>query len=402
MNRFLNKLLSRNLSPLQMAGFVLANLFGMAIVLTAVQFSSDVIPLFTSGDSFMKPGQIVVVKHVSAARTLSGVPPTFSRSEIEELSAQPFTEDIGVFTPSRYSVFASIGSRQTGMGFATEMFFEAIPDPYIDVDLSKWHYTSGGDTLPIILPRNYLNLYNFGFAASRGMPTISEGIVGNIGIRLILSGTHGQRTMTGKVVAFSRRLNTILVPQTFMDESNQSLAPEAETQPSRLILSVHNPADERIATYLQSHNYDTETTDAEASRTANFLRLISVIVIIIGLVISVLAFYVLLLSIFLLLQKHTEKIDSLLLIGYHPATVARFYYALAIGLNVFVLIAAFLLASSARKYYLPLFGELYPTYEASAILPALLAGIALFALVSILNYTAIHRKVMKIWDMHKS
>ena len=48
------KLLRQHISIGQLAGFFLANLFGMMIVLLSVQFYKDVIPVFTEGDSFMK------------------------------------------------------------------------------------------------------------------------------------------------------------------------------------------------------------------------------------------------------------------------------------------------------------------------------------------------------------
>lgn len=398
-NRLLRKLLSRNINAWQMAGFVLANLFGMTIVLTAVQFSSDVIPLFTGNDSFMKPGRMVIVKHISAARTISGRAPIFKPDEVDRLAAQPFAKDVGTFTPSQFNVYASIGVQ--GMAFSTEMFFESIPNDYMDIDLSKWEYVSGSDTLPIVLPRTYLNLYNFGFAGSRGLPTLSEGVVGAVKIFLTLSGTNGRREMLGKVVAFSKRLNTILVPQNFMDEANAQLSPDRTPQPSRLIMTVANPADERIIAYLQSNNYEAEGGDDDASRTATLLRIISLVVLVIGLVISVLAFYVLLLSIYLLLQKHTEKIDNLLLIGYSLSTVSWFYYVLSIGLNVVVLVVALFFTFQARKLYLPYFGELYPNYETSEILPTIIVGVLLFLLISVLNFLAIRRKVMHVWQLHK-
>ena len=45
------KLLRQHISIGQLAGFFLANLFGMMIVLLSVQFYKDVIPVFTEGDS---------------------------------------------------------------------------------------------------------------------------------------------------------------------------------------------------------------------------------------------------------------------------------------------------------------------------------------------------------------
>lgn len=397
----LRKLLSRNISPFQLAGFVLANLFGMTIVLTSVQFYTDVLPLFTGNDSFLKPGQVIIAKQVSALRTISGAPPVFKSDEIDALRRQPFIQSVGTFTPSLYHVMATIGGDALGMQMTTEMFFESVPDDYLDIDLTKWHRNHpDGDTIPIVLPRTYLNLYNFGFAGNRGLPTISEGLVGIINIHLLLTGTHGKCRLIGKVVDFSRRLNTILIPQSFMESLNARLCPGIPAPPSRLILQVNNPADERIADYLQANGYDTESNDADASRTAGFLKLVILLVMGVGVLITALSFYVLLLSIFLLLQKHTEKIDSLMLIGYAPHTIARFYDALSLVANIVILALSLALTLLLRNYYLPHFGELYPSYTPSALFLTLLTGIVLFVVTSVFNYLSIRRKVIAVWKMH--
>jgi len=373
----------------------------MTIVLAAVQFATDIIPMFTGSDSFMKPGQMVMAKHVSTVRTLTGKAPTFTQKEIADVRHQPFVSDVGTFTPSLFSVVATLGSQKLGVEFSTEMFFEAVPDAFMDVDISRWHWKEGDEEVPIVLPRNYLNLYNFGFASSQGLPALSESLVSMVKIRFILRGSAGRKDLTGRVVAFSKKLNTILVPQAFMDEMNTTLSPERKPEPSRLIVTVSNPADERIAEYLSNHSYETEADDAEAARTAHLLRIIISIVLVVGLIISALAFYVLLLSIFLLLQKNTEKIDTLLLIGYSPQAVARPYHLLTISLNTLVLILSIIIVLLLRGYYLPLFGQLYPSYSAASLSPALLTGVALYLLVTLLNYVAIRRKVMSVWHLHE-
>ena len=399
MNRLLNRLLSRHLNVWQLAGFVLANLFGMAIVLFAVQLYSDVRPIFTGSDSFMRPGHIVLTKRVSTVGTLTGASTSFSENEIERLAKQPFVRALGRYTPAQFGVFATVGAG--GMQFSTEMFFEAVPDEFLDVDLSKWTYDPDSYDVPIILPRTYLNLYNFGFASSQGLPTVSEGIVGKVAVNLRLSGNREVLLKTGHVVAFSRRLNTILVPQAFIDDMNHRLSPDREAQPSRLIMQVDNPGDDRIANYLSRYHYDTEADDADTARMASLLRLLITGVLIVGLVISALAFYVLLLSIFLLLQKQTEKIDNLLLLGYSPSQVARPFHLLTLLLNLIVLCGALLLVVKARTWYLPHIGDLYSQFEPSAFLPTMAVGIAIFVLVAILNFVAIRRKVRSIWHIHE-
>lgn len=398
MNSLVNKLLWRHISAWQMAGFVLASLFGMAIVLSAVQVYSDLRPLFTAPDSFMRGGHLVLTKHVSTVGTLTGQAPAFSQKEVERLRQQPFAQRVAGYTPAQFSVFATVGAG--GSRFSTDMFFEAVPDEFLDVDLSHWTYDPDSPDVPIILPRTYLNLYNFGFAGSQGLPTISEELAGAIAVNLRLTGVTTV-LKTGHVVAFSRRLNTILVPQAFMDHMNALLAPGSTAQPSRLIVEVDNPADSRIADYLDRYGYDTEATDADASRAAGLLRIIVGIVLLVGLVISILAFYVLLLSIFLLMQKHTEKIDNLLLLGYTPRQVARPFHLLTLLLHVVVLLLALACVVVLRSWYLPRFGGLYGAFQPSAFMPTVITGVALFLLVAVLHYVAVRRKVIAIWHMHE-
>mgnify|MGYP006892998295 CR=1 FL=1 len=78
----------------------------------------------------------------------------------------------------------------------------------------------------------------------------------------------------------------------------------------------------------------------DAGKTTYFLKIVSGVVMSVGLLISVLSFYILMLSIFLLLQKNTVKLENLLLIGYSPTRVATPYYILTVGLNVLVLLLA--------------------------------------------------------------
>lgn len=66
------KLLRQHISVSQLAGFFLANLFGMIIVLLGVQFYRDVLPIFTQGDSFIKKDFVILSKKVSTLGTLVG------------------------------------------------------------------------------------------------------------------------------------------------------------------------------------------------------------------------------------------------------------------------------------------------------------------------------------------
>lgn len=334
MNRLLIKLLRQHISVGQLTGFFLANLVGLGIVLAGFQFYRDVIPVFTEGGSFMKKEYIIVTKRISTLGGLAGKSNTFDADEVEDLRQQPFVRSVGSFTPSLFKVTAGLGMQQAGIHLSTDMFFEAVPDAFIDVNLKQWAYDEASRTIPIIIPRNYLNLYNFGFAQSRNLPKLSEGLMSLIQMDIVMRGNGRTEQYKGSIVGFSNRLNTILVPQSFIDRANAALAPDKKAEPSRLIIEVKNPTDPAIADYFERHRYETEGNNLDAGRTTHFLRVVSGIVMGIGGIISVLSFYILMLSIFLLLQKNMVKLQSLLLLGYSPTQVALPYCALTTLLNL--------------------------------------------------------------------
>lgn len=390
------KLLRQHISKLQFVGFFFANLFGMLIVLLSIQFYQDIAPVFTQEDSFIKKDYLVVSKKIGLVGTFTGGNSKFSKKEIEDLRKQRFVHTIGNFTSSQYRVDASMGIKGA-LSFSTEMFFESVPDAFVDVASESWKFSPDSRVIPIILPRNYLALYNFGFAQSRSLPQISEGLIGMIDIAVRLRGNGRQEIFQGRVVGFSSRLNTILVPEDFMSWSNAVFAPHADVSPTRLIVEVNNPADEAIAAYLSNQNYETDQDKLDAGKMTYFLKLITGLVLVVGLLISALSFYILILSIYLLVQKNTTKLENLLLIGYSPQRVAMPYQLLAIGMNVLVLVMVLALLLMLRNYYLDLLLEIFPQMEVASMWPSFLAGGGLLILVCLINIGAIRHKVMNIW-----
>lgn len=391
------KLLRQHISIPQFAGFAFANLFGMLIVLFGFQFYQDVLPVFTQQDSFMKADYLIMSKKIGMGNTISGRTNTFSGSEIDDVSSQKFVKKVGKFTSTEYKVDASMGVNGVNV-LNSELFFESVPDGFVDVPLKDWKYEPGSKEVPIILPRTYINMYNFGFAQSHSLPKISDGLVGMIDFEIFIQAGGKKEQFKGKVIGFSSRLNTILVPQAFMDWSNHEFAPEDHSDPTRLIVEVGNPADENISQYLDENGYEVETDKLDAEKTTYFLRMMVTMVMMVGLVISILSFYILMLSIYLLVQKNSSKLENLLLIGYSPANVSKPYQLLTMGLNIVVLIVAWVVLFFLRSYYMDFIETLFPDIDEGSMLPAILLGLVLFFIVSVLNIIAIRRKVMKIWN----
>ena len=395
------KLLRQHISWPQFVGFFFANLFGMTIVLLGYQLYCDILPIFTANDSFLKADYLVVSKKIGMANALGQQHSGFSKDEIADLQAQPFVKGVGQFTSTAYKAEATMGV--SGMKILnSELFFESVPDPFVDVSLDNWHYTPGDSLVPVILPRSYIAMYNFGFAQNHSLPKINEGLVGMIDLHIQVQGKGGQGYFKGKVIGFSSKLNTILVPQSFMLWSNNHFSPDSELPPSRLILDVTNPADQRIGTYLEEHNYELEDNNLDAEKTTYFLKLMVTLVMGVGVVISALSFYVLLLSIYLLVQKNTTKLQNLLLIGYSPSRVALPYQMLTLVLNLAVLVASFSLLLIIRGYYIDIVETLFPDLPSTGVAATLGIGLALFLFVTGINFAILWRKTISIWRHGKN
>lgn len=391
------KLLRQHISIPQFLGFAFANLFGMLVLLFGIQFYYDVKPVFSGNDSFMKSESIIVSKKVGTANSMSSIANTFDTSEVEELENQAFVRTVGQFTSSDYKVYASMGIDGTTI-LNSEIFFESIPDQFIDIPLNDWKYTPGSKTIPIILPKSYIAMYNFGFAQSHSLPKISEGLASMINLHISIQGNGHQEQYNGKVIGFSNRLNSILVPQSFMEWSNSQYSTStAQNPPNRLIVDIKNPTETTVSQFMDSHGYDISDNNMNAERITSFLRLLVGIVMAIGVMISALSFYILILSIYLLVQKNSTKLENLLLIGYSIQKVSSPYQRLTLGLNLAVLLTAFGLLAVLRHYYMLQLQLLSPDLESSSMLPAIILGVAMFLLVSVLNLVIINRKIVRIW-----
>ena len=390
--RLLWKLLRCHLSMAQLVGFSLAGLVGMTVVLGALQAYRDIRPIVDRPDSFLRGDYLVLSKRVNALNTLGLGSNDFTPGELDDLRAQPFVREVGALTPADYRITGSVG--MGGVNLSTYLFFESVPDRFLDVEAAEWNYEPGSRDIPIIIPRNYVNLYNYGFAPSQGLPQISEGIFRRVSLGIDIAGNGRSEQFRGRIVGLSNRLNTILVPDAFIRWSNERFGTRTgERHPARVIVETDRPVDAAVSEYLARKGYEAEGDRRDDGKATRFLQLAASGVAGVGLAFSGMSFYILLLSIFLLLQKNSDKLENLLLLGYAPARVARPYRLLTFGLNFGVLAAALLAVWLLRLAYLPSLTALQEGYQPVGMGVTLLCGTGLALLLSLLDGMAIRRKV---------
>lgn len=350
--KLVRKLLKENLSIGQLLGYALSSLLGLSIVLLGLQFYMDTKPVFSSNESFLKKDFLVISKQVSLLKTIGTSSTEFKESEIEDLKKQPFVSKLGYFTPSSFPVDLRTDGSGGLMAFSTDLFFEAIPDDFLDVTPDGWGWSEGSDIVPIILPRTYLHLYNFGFAQSKGYPQISENMIENIPLTVGIGDWPNTTRFKARIVGFSNKINTILVPLSFITWANESYGSGKAGGVSRLLVEVNNPTDPAIAQYIADKGYEFNDDKLDAGKAAYFVRVIIIIVLSIGIIISLLAVGLLMLSMNLLIHKNKSKLENLMLIGYSRQAIAAPYQRLALLITISVFIVALTITFTIRGVYL--------------------------------------------------
>lgn len=389
------RLLKKNIVAGQLIGYMAATLLGLTIVLLSLQFYKDIQPVFEAKEGVFARDFIVLSKKVSLLKTFGVGSSEFGNDELDGIKSQPFVKRLSGFTSSSYQVYASTTISGKATRFSTMLFFESVPDEFLDIKPEDWQWEPGSNFIPIVIPRSYLALYNFGFAPSQSLPQLSEKTVGLLNLNIELNGVNKDAVFQSRIVGFTDRINSILVPQKFMDWANTEFG-NGSTPPSRVIVEPHNVADPAVGKYFASRNYEIANDKAAAGQASAFLRTLIIIVMAVGIIITLLALGLMLLSINLLIQKNHTKIENLSLLGFPTRAIARPYQYLVLGLNGFILALALGLVTYLRGFYANTLGSGMQVESAGFAWGLILWGVYIIGTLSAINVVWIFLKVREI------
>lgn len=384
-------LLRRNISKGQICGYFVANLIGLTIILCGIQFFCDSRNSGKEEDNYFSDDYIVISKTVKG---INLEPVSFTESEIEEIKQQPWVKKVGFFTPSNFSVNASV--LMGGKGMSTQMFLESVPDEFFDKKPENWEFDENKKFVPIVLNKDYLALYNFGFAIPQGMPQLSEDIIQTVPLRLTIRGGNGKvETFDAGVVGFSSRLNTIAVPEDFMQWANKRFSSEPVGSPSRLILKTDGFEVSQIEKFVNTNGYEIAGDKGNSSKVSDFMGVLAAVVTAIGILISLLALFILILSIFLLVQKSRHMLRNLLLLGYSPRQVGKIYEHLIEITNAIIVCLAIGLTFIFRIFWVSPLKNL--DLGAGSVLPMIGGALIYYLFVCTTSVLIIRKHLNLIW-----
>jgi hypothetical protein len=311
----LKKILTEQTGRAKLWAASIAAALGISLLLFSTQIYFDFQKILGGGHSTHDKNFVSVNKPVSLVNAL--VQSGFRAEEIEELRKQPFIESVATFTNAQFKVSAS----SEMLHFYTEMFLESVENEFLDVEISKFNWVEGAQIVPIVLPRDYLALYNFGFAASQGLPQFSEETIGNFPFDLTIRSDDGRsQAFRGRVMGFSERINSILVPKNFMDWANQHFGKAVQkSKTARLLLAIRQGQDETFKNFAKTN--ELEISGSKLSAFAPLVYSLLTAISLLAVVLIVLSIFIFLLNYQLIIEKSSANIRLLLQTGYAPQQI---------------------------------------------------------------------------------
>lgn len=242
----------------------------------------------------------------------------FAPEEISSLQQIKGVNEVGALNSNNFPVSASMGGN---LGFYTEMFLGSVDNKYLDVLPEDWQWQPGQPTLPIIMSNDFLNLYNYGFALSQGLPQLSQTSIKALPFEITIA--RGKEKYRAQIVGFTDRISSVLVPQSFMDEMNKKYGATQVTKPSRLIVKVQDPSEKTFVDFLKTKKYTTNEEQLRWNRIRTVVQAIVTSVGGIALIVVGMALLSFILFIEITVQRAAGHISLMKQIGYAPSALRR-------------------------------------------------------------------------------
>lgn len=271
----------------------------------------------TLGSTFLMVGKKVTEQNMGRPSAT-----IFSQREIDDFTHAPEVQDVGIITSNRFPVYAMMGGK---LAFATDMPLESVPDRFLDNMPAEWNWQPGSRDLPIILSSQFLDIYNYVFAPSQGLPQLSEASVKSLALNMKIGRGDQNEVLLAHVVGFSDRISAVMAPQAFIDYGNKKYGTGvAENAPSQLIIKAKDPSSTRFASYLKEHDYTTNGQNLRWSKIRAIVEVVTGATGVLAILLMGIGTLVFILFIELTIAKAQHSLSLLLQIGYGPHYLSRF------------------------------------------------------------------------------
>lgn len=313
----------------------------------------------------------------------------FSAEETEELRRQPFIDDVAPLVANNFRVQLSAGSL---IDFQTDFFIEAIDNSFIDTIPPSFSWKEGDAVIPMIVSSDFIELYNTAFAPGYGLPQLSDATISSVVLTIIcFDRNQNEVEFKGRIVAQSDRLNSFLVPKSFLDWANKNFGGSPVTRASRVYIKTKDANNTEFLKFIDSKNYRINKDKTLFGRAKQVMQGIVTGLGVFGLMVVALALMLFSFYLQLAVARSKDNLQLLLTLGYSPSWLSK----KMAGQFVPVYIAVVLIALGLTQLLQVAFHKfvMYNRPELSSVLhwslPLLALGLIIITMLA--NYRMVKR-----------
>jgi hypothetical protein len=316
----------------------------------------------------------------------------FTPADLKEMQSQSFIDDAAPLIANQFRVKASAGNI---IPFSTDLFLESINEKFIDTVPPNFTWSEGQTNVPIIFSSDFLEMYNV-FAPSQDLPQLSQNTISSVKIMLECYGPAGVQTFTGQIVAVSDRINSILVPDNFMQMANKNFGGVTTVPASRIYLKTKDANNPDLLSFLQQKDYRINKDKTKFGRIKQVLQAIVSGLAGFGVLVILLAMVLFSFYLQLMIARSKENLQLLLTLGYSPhwlsKTVAKKWIPVYVVIIIVALMLTALLHWSFQNFVMKGRDELSPLIHWNVLAIAA----ALLALSIVVNFRLVKKLLYKL------
>lgn len=242
----------------------------------------------------------------------------FNENDVAKIKNWSEVKNIYPFSANEFKASANGGDF---IPFYTDLYFESVDLKAIDVPLKEEEFQVNGDEIPIIISREYLNLYNYGFAINQGLPQISEDFAKKIEVNINITINKENKTYRGKMIGLSDRIHSVLIPKKFLDSLNAAAKPELASQPkiyNRVLVQVKDSGDEGLVSKMKENGYESNQESLRSAKIKSKLFLVLKVIAVLGIFIFALCLFIIVSFIKIQFLEKQEEVSIKNSLGYSP------------------------------------------------------------------------------------
>ncbi|GEM_PF-796947 len=320
MTRLLRQIIWRGQSRRSFVFAGIGFLLGLSFLLLAVQLYDRV---YSGIRADLESGELsrylVLHKRIGNAQVMGKASPNFNEAEVEELRGQAFVQELA---PFRGNSFAAAMTMEQFEDMQVLLPLESVEDAFLDTIPNGWSWSAEDARIPVILSSEFLNLYNAVLAPSMNYPRFTREFIQQYPLEILLIGNGQKRSMPIRVVGFSDRILSVLVPGEFLSWANEEYGSGERAEYARVIAQVSDPGDEALKRFLETKDYET-SQDALKGTAAGALQALLALLAFLGLLFFALATVIFLMAFELTISRSRQEIDLLIQLGHTLPSLTR-------------------------------------------------------------------------------